>query len=223
MFGIKTIRQLINDARAGQQVRMTMDELADLYAANNGGSNQTHFLNPQPTFISTAGNVAGLTDRAVSPLELYDMMQKDTYVSGMFDQITESVFKKGWYFAGGKNKGREYAQKLKEMGIDKLMKKRIDALWGAGGGNYIAFTVKQNGKLTIKVFPFLTRGEHRVKVYADDNLDEIYKYEVINPYTELPVFTLDPARDYVEHGRYSESGDYRFSSNPAKKRCIGLF
>lgn len=216
MLGINTIKQYINDASEYRRLRMTLDELGELSQSGIGGG-LPHFMDPQPMYISSQSASIGLTDRAVSSMEIFEMMQKDTYVSGIMDQIVESVFRKGWYFTGSPAKVKEYSRRVKEQNIETLLRKRIDAKWGAGGGNYLSYTVKNKGKLQMKVMPFLSSGVARVAVWGDDRYEEIEKYEIIDPVTQMPLFTLNPQRDYVEHGRYAVSGDYRFSSNPAKR------
>jgi hypothetical protein len=217
MLGIDTAKTwLKNKKDADSKTRMALDDL--ISSAKMSAVSQTHFLNPQPWYTTAGkGQVIGLTDQVVSAVDIYEMCERDTYVSGLLDQFFSSLTKKGWRFGGSKGLANLYTNKMREIQLDTLISQMTSATWADGGGNFITYPVKTDSGWDVRVDPFISSGQPRVAIFADDEIRKVNKYEVLDTFTRRPIHALDVDQDYVYHGRYSDRGDFRFSSNPAKK------
>ncbi len=217
---MKPHNPFLEDAKRNRSLETLMPWLD-----NNG--NRTNYLdfNGQSSFFSQ-GNAIGITDNIISPLDLWELSNKDTFFSGLIDQFVTSVFKNGFFVKrktdkNGVELGTEAeANKIYDIllnwDIMKKMQKRTYGKWFDGGGNYLWFTYKNGSKIDVGIENFLDSGMSRVQVFGNDSLQKISKYEVIDGSQQV-VYNLDPTKGMVYHGRYSQGGDYRFSSNPAKK------
>lgn len=186
---------------------------------------------PQQTFGGTVSQL-GIRDVQISPSDLYDMIQRDPYYSGLFDQLIEAIFKDKFFIDIAKNKlgkplgtrkrAKFYESELERIGYSELIQKYIYAIRGDGGGNALLFTVIGPKGLEFRMEPFLDMGRPRVKVYGVDSTRIITRYEIIDT-SEQVIWTINPRKDiHFVHLRYSDGGDYRFSGNPAK-RAIGWY
>ncbi|MFX1499330.1 MAG: hypothetical protein ACFFDH_00035 [Promethearchaeota archaeon] len=188
------------------------------------------FFDRRPSQIHTTDTVAegiiGVTDVTVSPMDIYDMVNKDTYFTGLFEQLIEALFKNGWYIEVLKDKdgklmgsmsiANEYEDKLKEIEYESKVKKQIYGDWGDGGGNVLLFTTRGPKGLEIKVEPFIDVGHTRVRVYGEGATRTVKKY-VVETTERTPIYEVFPDKNFMMHLRYSEAGNYRFSTNPAKR------
>jgi 2'-5' RNA ligase len=189
-----------------------------------------HFLDrPEIGYSEMSAQRLGYVDRQVSPTEIFDTVHKDTYFSGLFDQLIKTLFKRGFFvdintspkgrLLGNKRTARKYEDKLKEINYLDLSERYLYGTYGDGGGNTIVFTTRGDRGLEVKLENFLDKGIPRVKVFGNDRRRIITKYEVVDT-QDSAVYTLPvegPQKTYVKQFRYSRGGDYRFSSNPSKR------
>ncbi len=198
---------------------------------------QNSAYNHQPDFLDSnypgyqalpqsADKYVGVLDLRVSPKDLYEMINRDTYVSGLFDSLMKTLFKNDYYVdvvkdrngkeLGSKRKARYYTEQLKRAQFEILVEKQVNAELADGGGNALLYTVQTDKGLEFRCDPFLYNGRPRVRVFGDLHTQKVWKYEIVDE-TMMTVHTLDPKENYMMHTRYSQAGDFRFSTGPAKK------
>jgi 2'-5' RNA ligase len=220
MLGINTVKNWINrdnnNREINQNIRAGLNDL--IQDTKQATAGQSHFFDMQPFYTTSGiGNIIGLTDQAVSSKDLYELMERDSYISALYDQLVSVITKNGWRFGGSVGLARAYSNKLESIKIDDLIASVIAARWADGGGNFLSHTVKAGRDLEVRVEPFLAEGFSRVAVYGDNKNRKVTGYEIIDSFTQRPIYSFNSETDYIFHGRYSQRGDFRFSSNPAKK------
>lgn len=218
---------LISDVKRVWNGLRSIETLALWYAKNQDTSNVPNLLNLKfDSSHSFGANKASLiTDLSSYPTHMFHMVNDDAFFASLAQQIENALFKNGWYVdratddegnpLGSASFVNSLTDKLKEIDYQSLVIKMFYARWLDGGGNALLFTRKRD-QLEFVVEPFFERGYPRVQLTVDDKHNLILKYEVIDRGRE-PVYTLVPGENYFTHLRYTPGGDYRFSSNPAKK------
>jgi hypothetical protein len=196
--------------------------IADYFMPTNS---EPYFLDTSQQILSVGQDVIGLTDHAVSAHYLYEIVTKDTYFGGLFEQLVDNIFENDFYFQQKKGESGKLGNKyflangkdiLEENGYRDLITELVYGLRGDGGGNSLLMTTRNGSKLELRVENFLADGVPRVRVHGDQRNRMIIKYEVIDQ-IQMPVYTLDPKANFVKHIRYQRGGNYMFSTNPAKK------
>lgn len=216
----------IKSALSAVKHRRSLSGLKALMA--NIQSDQAPYpLNLTPTSSSFGTEeVQGMTDITLSPDYLYDLAEKEAYFSALYDTMVEALFANGFYFdiakdENGKEIGspalvKEFEYNLKKLDYEKKVKELVRGLYSDGGGNVLLFTTKDKDGFIHHVEPFIREGKYRVKVKGNSKLKVITQYEVIDD-NDQAIYTLNPKTDFVFHERYTEGGNYKFSSNPAKR------
>lgn len=203
----------------------------DLTSILKKNQSQTTNVFDFDTPIQSHEAIVPLCDQSIDPVKLFNMMENDSYVSPLYDQLVDSIFKNELYIEnvkdekgnikGDKRTPNRIKKLLYDNNYNEIVEEIIESDRGSGGGNCLLFSVKDRGKLKFLVEPFYSEGKHRVQVTADRRNKRILYYEVIDDYHE-PVYKLNPARDYVFHIRYRQSGHFVFSRSPAK-RALGWY
>lgn len=214
--------------RSGSNSRSFNEWLAMMQ--NSAYNNQPDFLDSNyPGYMGlpqSADKYVGVLDLRVSPKDLYEMHNRDTYVSGLFDSLMKILFKNDYYVdvvrdrngkeLGSKRKAHYYTDQLKRAKFEVLVEKQINAELADGGGNALLYTVQTDKGLEFRCDPFLYNGRPRVRVFGDLHSQTVWKYEILDE-AMMVVHTLNPKDNYMLHTRYSQAGDFRFSTGPAKK------
>lgn len=194
----------------------------DIFKQNNDVYNDISWQN-QPQFSFNQINMGGQTDTRISPSRFEQIFFSDPISSGIYGKIADLLTLSDFEVYEVKRDGSlsltRPAKEYKQLLVKNKLRERLEhgfasAFWGTGLGNALTYRLKSNGRLEFRTEPFIVNGMERIRVYGDQNGEnlESKEYGVLDE-TGIEIYRFK-AKDVIHHRYVAPNGSYYFSASP---------